>query len=427
MILTNAASVSAIYTARVTDPIRWDQGFTDAVTYGLAARMCFELSGKEDRVKTLSQLWQLTLNVAAAQAACEGSSFNRIYMPEAAAARGFDDGLAEDRTGLAEELRLMPALPMIQPVLCRRRALAVPLRPRRSRQVPCRLPHAAELFRASPWRRVEPARHAVRGGRRRLERAPSPDPLPVPHPAHGQSYALVFGDRSMQVVMNGGFVLDGSGDIYTLTTPYAAADLPTLKFVQSADTMTLTHPGYPPQNLTRTGHAAWSFTTLVFAPSTAAPTGLSSNHGGGGVSYVVTAINATTGEESLPSTAVGVADENSTLSWSAVAAAGSYSVYKLRGGVYGFIGTASGTGFTDSGIVADGQQHAAQPTQSLLGRRQLSILLDLLPAAPSLRRHDQRAADALVLGGWRLQQHDGFDTDQGFRRDHARLGEPAGR
>jgi hypothetical protein len=95
VILTDAASVSAIYTAQVTDPIRWDQGFTDAVTYGLAARMCFELSGKEDRVKTLSQLWQLSLNSAAAQAASEGSSFNRIYMPEAAAARGFDDGLAE--------------------------------------------------------------------------------------------------------------------------------------------------------------------------------------------------------------------------------------------------------------------------------------------------------------------------------------------
>jgi hypothetical protein len=95
VILTDAASVSAIYTAQVTDPLRWDQGFTDAVTYGLAARMCFELSGKEDRVKTLSQLWQLTLNVAAAQAAGEGSAFNRIYMPEAAAARGYDDGLAE--------------------------------------------------------------------------------------------------------------------------------------------------------------------------------------------------------------------------------------------------------------------------------------------------------------------------------------------
>jgi hypothetical protein len=169
----------------------------------------------------------------------------------------------------------------------------------------------------------------------------------------GQSYALVFGDRTMQVVMNGGFVLDGSGQVYTLATPYEAADLATLKFVQSADTMTLTHPNYPPQDLTRTGHAAWSFTTLVFAPSTAAPTGLASSSPGTAIAYVVTSVNATSGEESLPSAFVGASNETSTLSWSNVAAAGSYNVYKHRNGVYGFIGTASSNSFTDSGIVAD--------------------------------------------------------------------------
>ena len=41
--------------------------------------------------------------------------------------------------------------------------------------------------------------------------------------------------------------------LYTLATPYATADLPLLKYVQSADTMTLTHPSYAPRNLTRTG------------------------------------------------------------------------------------------------------------------------------------------------------------------------------
>ncbi len=95
VILTNAPAVSAIYTAQVTDPVRWDQGFTDAVAYGLAARICYELSGKEDRVKTLTQLWQLNLNAATAAAANEGSALNRTYLPEALAARGYDDGLGE--------------------------------------------------------------------------------------------------------------------------------------------------------------------------------------------------------------------------------------------------------------------------------------------------------------------------------------------
>ena len=87
VILTNAAPVSAIYTAQVGDPLRWDQGFVDAIVYGLAARICFELSGKEEREKSLTQMWQLKLREAAAQAANEGSALNRTYVPDAVAAR----------------------------------------------------------------------------------------------------------------------------------------------------------------------------------------------------------------------------------------------------------------------------------------------------------------------------------------------------
>jgi hypothetical protein len=94
VILANAAPLSAIYTAQVTDPLRWDQGFVDAVVYGLASRICFELTGKDDRAKALTQMWQLSLREAVADSANEGSALNRTYVPEAAAARGFDDGLA---------------------------------------------------------------------------------------------------------------------------------------------------------------------------------------------------------------------------------------------------------------------------------------------------------------------------------------------
>ena len=97
----------------------------------------------------------------------------------------------------------------------------------------------------------------------------------------GQTYALVFGDKTMQVVMFNagapGFVLDGLGAIYTLATPYAAADLPLLKVVQSADTMTLTHSAYPPMKLTRTAHNAWTISQITFAPTQKAPTNIVSN------------------------------------------------------------------------------------------------------------------------------------------------------
>ena len=92
VVLTNVSPLSVIYTARVEDPQRWDQGFIDAMVYGLAHRVCFELTGKEERVKALAQLWQMALREGAAEAANEGSALNRLVLPDALRARGYDDG-----------------------------------------------------------------------------------------------------------------------------------------------------------------------------------------------------------------------------------------------------------------------------------------------------------------------------------------------
>jgi hypothetical protein len=58
-------------------------------------------------------------------------------------------------------------------------------------------------------------------------------------------------------------------EIYNIATPYAVADLPGLRFVQSADTMFLVHPSYAIRKLTRTADNAWSFSTasIVGSPS----------------------------------------------------------------------------------------------------------------------------------------------------------------
>lgn len=93
-ILTNVSPASVIYTAQVTDSNHWDVGFCDAVAYGLAARTCFELTGKDDRQKALTQMWQGMLRQAAADMGNETSQPNRTYTPEALAARGFNDGLS---------------------------------------------------------------------------------------------------------------------------------------------------------------------------------------------------------------------------------------------------------------------------------------------------------------------------------------------
>ena len=57
--------------------------------------------------------------------------------------------------------------------------------------------------------------------------------------------------------------------IYQIASPYVTADIPTVKFAQSADTMYLVHPGYAIRKLTRSGHTNWTLSTpsLTGTPS----------------------------------------------------------------------------------------------------------------------------------------------------------------
>lgn len=242
----------------------------------------------------------------------------------------------------------------------------------------------------------------------------------------GQNYALEFGNFTMRVIMNGGYVLDSTvnitgitnaanavvslpghayvvGDdlyfdsilgmvqlnrrrfrviaaipgvsitialntviftpwtsggtasrIYTVVSPYAAADLPLLKKVQSQDVMTFTHPSYDPTDLTRTGHAAWAFTVKTFAPSVVAPAAPTSTAPGAGNDYVVTAVSDITGEESLQSVTVSSTTTTSTIGWTAVAGCTYYNIYRAVSGVFGFIGRATqAVGFIDTSVKPD--------------------------------------------------------------------------
>lgn len=147
--------------------------------------------------------------------------------------------------------------------------------------------------------------------------------------------------------------------IYEIPTPYLAADLSTLQFVQSADVVTIVHPNYAPRELSRTAHTSWALSTLSFAPAITAPTGVAVSGAAGTADYwVVTAIMDETYEESLASSAVGastVASSGSarTISWSAVTGAIEYNVYKAKNGIYGYIGTAVSLSYIDNGIIAD--------------------------------------------------------------------------
>lgn len=62
---------------------------------------------------------------------------------------------------------------------------------------------------------------------------------------------------------------------YEVVNPYAEADLFDIHHVQSADVLTLVHPGYAPRELRRLGAVSWTFATISFTPSVGAPTGVS--------------------------------------------------------------------------------------------------------------------------------------------------------
>ena len=83
-----------------------------------------------------------------------------------------------------------------------------------------------------------------------------------------QAYILEFTNLVMRVYMNGGQVQAGGGGAYELVTPFTGANLESLQFCQSYDTLIVTHTGYAPQKITRTAHDAWTIAAISF---TAAP------------------------------------------------------------------------------------------------------------------------------------------------------------
>lgn len=184
-----------------------------------------------------------------------------------------------------------------------------------------------------------------------------------------QTYVLEFGNLYMRVYRDGGQVTSG-GLPYEIATPYTTAQLSRLKFVQSADVMTITHPDHAPRNLSRTGHTAWTLTTIPLAPTLSAPASPAvtpANGSGSGTthqdSYKVTAVRAETLEESLPTAAVTCMNyalnpatgTYNVITWSAVSGAEKYNIYKESNlsGVHGWIGSATGLSFTDSNLEPD--------------------------------------------------------------------------
>lgn len=161
-----------------------------------------------------------------------------------------------------------------------------------------------------------------------------------------------------------GATLMSGGVPYEIANPYAEADLFDLHYVQSADVLTLVHPNYAPRELRRLGVTNWQLTTIAFTPPISPPSGLTLAATGHTAvkytyHYVVTAVDAEGVNESAASAPASVGGNLFetgaivTISWSAVAGASRYNVYKLQGGLYGYIGQTSGLSIVDDNIAPD--------------------------------------------------------------------------
>ncbi len=168
------------------------------------------------------------------------------------------------------------------------------------------------------------------------------------------SYVLVFTHLKIDIWQNGSL-------IQTITSPYDAADINRIQYVQSADVMTLAHKNYAVREIKRSGvpgSYSFSINVMSFVPKTPPPTGMTFAGGptGGTTTthtYVFTHINPITSEESLPSvelsgTYTAILDSTSNFITINIPANATYKeavVYKKQNGRFGYLATV-GTGAT---------------------------------------------------------------------------------
>lgn len=175
----------------------------------------------------------------------------------------------------------------------------------------------------------------------------------------------------------GAYVSGGTtARVYTLPSPFAAADLALVKYAQSVNTLILTHPSYPAQVLTLIAFNNWTIQPIVYGSMATTPGGVSVattlSSGTVNYAYEVTSVDSL-GEESSASSAAALSSKTdlrtvagtNTITWTAAPGAVSYNVYKstvsyagaIPAGIpFGFAGNTTSTSFIDSNISPDYSQ-----------------------------------------------------------------------
>jgi len=158
-----------------------------------------------------------------------------------------------------------------------------------------------------------------------------------------------------------------SGNILEVPTPYAVADVRAIKYAQSGDVVTLVHPSYPPQNLSRLSATNWTVTPVIFNPVIQPPNTLAMAgeiSGTINLRYAVTSVDPDGNESQPVYTTINTvlklptATAPISLTWLAPATGtvDHNNVYQAINGVWGLLGVVLNPAFLafqDSGLVAD--------------------------------------------------------------------------
>lgn len=185
-----------------------------------------------------------------------------------------------------------------------------------------------------------------------------------------QTMIIELGDRYVRFHTQGKTLMNSGGTApYELATPWKEEDLFQIHYTQNAEVMTLVHPYYPPQELRRYSMTDWRLVPVSLVTSLQPPEGVTSvrltsaandsNSEKYEQTYVVTSLNEDRTEESEASKETKVkANLYATgttvkVSWKTAPGAKYYRVYKLQGGIYGYIGETMETSIIDDNIAPE--------------------------------------------------------------------------